>query len=76
MLILKCGLYPRIDSSSIRLGMIYTMDAYVCWGKRHNFSCSLGIVKISTYLYHPGERKPSLTIDEASDLFLKEINYN
>ena len=57
ILMLKCGLYPRIDSSSIRLGMIYAMDAYGCWGKRHNFGCSLGIVKISIYLYHPGKKK-------------------
>lgn len=56
--------------------MIYTTDAYGFWGKRHNFSCSLGIVKISIYLYHPGEKKPSLTIDEANNLFLKEINYS
>ena len=54
---LKFGLYPKTDSSNVRLGMIENIDVCGCWRERHNWSCSLDTVKISICLYHP-EKKP------------------
>lgn len=68
------GLYPKTDSSNIRLGMIENIDAYGCWG-RHSWSCSLDTKWKLAFVLHI-LKKPSLTIDEANDLVFKKINFS